>query len=145
MSEIALVAEMRPKSYGSSTIGRKKSVVATIACSALMRYTAASSLDSVPTSRFESTLPSGDSASNSPSSAAGSLQPHPPPWENCVRRIVFDSTGLFIARLDQMLPSVKNFQCRLTCFPKTCNSACVDQYDQNTPSIRRRTAGLHAG
>ncbi len=50
-SESALVAAMRPKSYGSSTMGVKKSVVATIACSSFRRYTAASSLDSMPTSR----------------------------------------------------------------------------------------------
>jgi hypothetical protein len=36
-SEMALVAAMRPKSYGSSTIGMKKSVVATSACSSLSR------------------------------------------------------------------------------------------------------------
>jgi hypothetical protein len=36
-SEIALVAAMAPKSYGSSTIGMKKSVVATIAWRSLMR------------------------------------------------------------------------------------------------------------
>ena len=34
-SDSALVAAMRPKSNGSSTIGMKKSVVATIACSSL--------------------------------------------------------------------------------------------------------------
>ena len=35
-SEIALVAAMAPKSNGSSTIGMKKSVVATIACVSLI-------------------------------------------------------------------------------------------------------------
>ena len=42
---------MRPKSWGSSTIGVKKSVVAMIACVSFSRYTAASSAVSVPTSR----------------------------------------------------------------------------------------------
>ncbi|KAI1696610.1 hypothetical protein Ddc_20241 [Ditylenchus destructor] len=46
----ALVAAMRPKSCGSSTIGMKKSVVAISACSSLSRYTAASSAVSMPTS-----------------------------------------------------------------------------------------------
>src|SRR5216117_30626 len=46
-SDSALVAAMRPKSRGSSTMGVKKSVVATIACSSFNRYTAASSLDSI--------------------------------------------------------------------------------------------------
>jgi len=36
-SESALVAAMRPKSCGSSTIGMKKSVVAISACSSLSR------------------------------------------------------------------------------------------------------------
>ena len=49
-SEIALVAAMRPKSYGSSTMGMKKSVVAISACSSLSWYTAASSAVSMPTS-----------------------------------------------------------------------------------------------
>ena len=36
-SDSALVAAMRPKSRGSSTMGMKKSVVAISACSSLMR------------------------------------------------------------------------------------------------------------
>jgi hypothetical protein len=36
-SLIALVAAMRPNSYGSSTMGMKKSVVAISACSSLSR------------------------------------------------------------------------------------------------------------
>src|SRR5258707_1140662 len=46
---MALVAAIAPKSNGSSTIGMKKSVVATIACVAFRRYTAAASLVSIPT------------------------------------------------------------------------------------------------
>jgi len=37
MSDSALVAAMRPKSRGSSTMGVKKSVVATKACVSLRR------------------------------------------------------------------------------------------------------------
>ncbi len=51
-SDSALVAAIRPKSKGSSTIGMKKSVVAISACASFSRYTAASSAVSVPTSRF---------------------------------------------------------------------------------------------
>ena len=36
-SEMAFVAAIRPKSNGSSTMGVKKSVVATIACSSFRR------------------------------------------------------------------------------------------------------------
>ena len=53
-SDSALVAAMRPQSYGSSTIGVKKSVVRTMARSSRTRYTAASSAVSRPTSRFGS-------------------------------------------------------------------------------------------
>jgi hypothetical protein len=78
-SEIALVAAMRPKSYGSSTIGMKKSVVATSACVSLIRYTAASSADSLPTSKFGNAAVSGALARISLSNAGVILQPQPPP------------------------------------------------------------------
>src|SRR3990167_4795824 len=75
---------MRPKSNGSSTIGMKKSVVAMIACWSFRRYTAASSLVSVPTSR----LAYGNFSFASPriccSSAGAILQPQPPPCDNWV-------------------------------------------------------------
>ena len=55
-SESALAAAMRPKSYGSSTIGVKKSTVCTSARSSRSRYTAASSPVAEPTSRRGSSL-----------------------------------------------------------------------------------------
>src|SRR6266581_143551 len=88
-SESALVAAMRPKSWGSSTMGVKKSVVATIACSSFSRYTAASSLDSIPTSRSFGRPRIGVLARISERTAGAILQPQPPPWENCVRRMRF--------------------------------------------------------
>ncbi len=85
---------MRPKSYGSSTIGVKKSVVATIACESLRRYTAASSALSVPTSRSFGRMRTGMSARISESTAGAILQPQPPPWEKWVSRI--GSWGAFM-------------------------------------------------
>src|SRR5262245_48318999 len=93
-SEIALVAAMRPKSNGSSTIGVKKSVVATSACSSLSRYTAASSAVSVPTSRSFGKPLIGAAARISERTAGAILQPQPPPWLNWVRRIF---SGAFIS------------------------------------------------
>jgi len=49
---MALVAAIRPKSKGSSTIGMKKSVVAMMQVPSSRRHTAASSPVSVPTSRL---------------------------------------------------------------------------------------------
>src|SRR2546426_4898785 len=68
-------------------MGVKKSVVATIACSSFNRYTAASSLDSIPTSRSFGSPRIGVLARISESTAGAILQPQPPPWENCVRRM----------------------------------------------------------
>jgi len=50
MSESEFAAAMRPKSYGSSTMGVKKSTVSSAAMSSVNRYTAASSLVSKPSS-----------------------------------------------------------------------------------------------
>ena len=50
----AFVAALAPNVYGSSTIGVKKSTVATMARSSVSRYTAASSRVRVPTSTRES-------------------------------------------------------------------------------------------
>src|SRR5258708_13069090 len=68
-------------------MGVKKSVVATIACSSFSRYTAASSLDSIPTSRSFGRPRIGVLARISERTAGAILQPQPPPWENSVRRI----------------------------------------------------------
>src|SRR5688572_18799630 len=92
-SEMALVAAMRPKSNGSSTIGVKKSVVATSAWLSLRRYTAASSAVSVPTSRSLGRPRIGAAERISDSTAGAILQPQPPPWLNSVRRI---RSGAFI-------------------------------------------------
>ena len=97
-SEMALVAAMRPKSYGSSTMGMKKSVVAISACSSLSWYTAASSEVSMPTSS------SGGSGSRavplriSDSTPGAILQPQPPPWDSEVRR----GSGLVVATASVM-------------------------------------------
>src|SRR3990167_5338146 len=87
MSLIALVAAMRPKSYGSSTIGIKKSVVDTTPRSSSRAYTAASSREALPThslgSRFCAPLPARIT-----SSSFGEIwQPQPAPWLYWVKRI----------------------------------------------------------
>src|SRR4051794_30863701 len=74
---------MRPKSYGSSTIGVKKSTLDTSARSSEIRYTAASSAVSAPTSTAGSSL-GASSASSGCSSAAGILQAQPAPCERVV-------------------------------------------------------------
>src|SRR3954471_11413251 len=74
---------MRPKSYGSSTMGVKKSTLDTSASSSESRYTAASSAVSVPTSTAGSSE-GASSASRGCSSAAGSLQAQPAPCERVV-------------------------------------------------------------
>src|SRR2546428_1868343 len=86
MSDSALVAARRPKSWGSSTIGMKKSVVETAACSSFRRYTAASSLVSIPTSSAGSRNVRGTLARISISAAGAILQPHPPPCDKLVNR-----------------------------------------------------------
>src|SRR5918995_780982 len=91
-SESAFVAAIRPQSYGSSTMGVKKSVVTTRARSSRRRYTAASSAVSSPTSRLASaSVPTGASKPRtSPStvrrSAGDSLHAQPAPCEKRVRR-----------------------------------------------------------
>src|ERR1019366_7907872 len=77
-------------------MGVKKSVVATSAWLSFNRYTAASSLDSVPTSRSLGRLRIGVAASSLVSIPGAILQPQPPPWENWVRRNAV-SAGVFMA------------------------------------------------
>src|SRR5438309_5576148 len=91
---------MRPKSKGSSTIGVKKSVVATSAWLSFRRYTAASSAVSVPTSRSFGRPRIGVEARISDSTAGAILQPQPPPWLNSVNRI-FGNSGAFMAGILQ--------------------------------------------
>ena len=86
-SDSALVAAMRPNSYGSSTMGMKKSVVATSAWLSFRRYTAASSEVSMPT------INSGGMTAPAPlccricdSTPGAILQPQPPPCDSEVRR-----------------------------------------------------------
>ncbi|MNW06761.1 hypothetical protein D3C71_2032230 [compost metagenome] len=68
-------------------MGMKKSVVATMACSSLMRYTAASSAVSLPTSRSgKNCLGSALWPINWASTPGAILQPQPPPWDREVRR-----------------------------------------------------------
>src|SRR5574343_885668 len=84
---MALVAAIRPKSKGSSTIGIKKSVVDTTPRSSSIAYTAASSRDALPThrrgSRFCRPLP----ATITSRTFGEILQPQPAPWLYCVKRI----------------------------------------------------------
>src|SRR5258708_39261263 len=77
---------MRPKSKGSSTIGMKKSVVATTACVSFKRYTAASSDVSVPTRRSAWRRLGSDPFSSSASTPGAILHPQPPPCESDVKR-----------------------------------------------------------
>ena len=87
MSEIALVAAIRPNVYGSSTSGVKKSSVLTTARSSETRQTAASSSVSLPTSSSGARTPIWAPLSTWESSPAGSLQAHPAPWDSCVSLI----------------------------------------------------------
>ncbi len=83
---MALVAAMAPKSNGSSTMGMKKSVVATTAWCSLICQTAASSAVSMPTSSSFGSTPVPDLAMICDSTAGAILQPQPPPWLNEVSR-----------------------------------------------------------
>ena len=78
-SDIALVAAIRPKSKGSSTIGMKKSVVAMSACSSFSKYTAASSDVSIPTINAGGTGKPVDFFKISAKTPGAILQPQPPP------------------------------------------------------------------
>src|SRR5574343_28754 len=91
---MALVAAMRPKSYGSSTMGMKKSVVATIACCGLIWYTAASSQVSVPTRSCGGTMPDGTPARIFCNTAGAILQPQPPPCDSWVSLGFSSDTGV---------------------------------------------------
>src|SRR4051795_7393426 len=84
MSLSALVAAIRPKAYGSSTIGVKKSTVWTIASSSLSRTTPASSAVSAATSTRGS-VGRGSPATSGRRSAAESLQAQPAPCDREVR------------------------------------------------------------
>ena len=75
-SESALAAATCPNTYGSSTMGGKKSTVCTIARSSRRRYTAASSEWSNPTSRLGSRGASKPSKSLA-SCPAPTFAPHP--------------------------------------------------------------------
>ena len=85
-----------PEIVRISTIGMKKSVVATIACVSLMRYTAASSHDSLPTRSFGKSARCGRFRQDFASNAGVSLQPQPPPCDSCVSLIAAVSSGLFM-------------------------------------------------
>src|SRR3954447_11177990 len=87
MSDSAFVAAMRPKAYGSSTIGVKKSAVWTSARSSLRRTTPASSAVSAATSTRGS-VGGARPATIGRRSAAESLHPQPAPWEREVRAAV---------------------------------------------------------
>ena len=93
-SDKAFAAAIRPQSYGSSTIGVKKSVVSTSARSPSRRSTAASSPSAAPMSRSPAAgpgpgpvKPAGPIEANSSSSlASGSLHAHPAPGDSEVSR-----------------------------------------------------------
>src|SRR5919106_5719463 len=88
MSENALAAAIRPKSYASSTTGVKKSTVATTARSGARRNTAASSRVAAST-RIRGSFAIGTWRKTCVNSAGPSLQAQPAPWEYAVRRIAF--------------------------------------------------------
>jgi hypothetical protein len=87
---------MAPKSLGSSTIGMKKSVVATMACVSLILYTAASSAVSMPTSSDAGTG-TFDLPRMSWSTPGAILHPQPPPWEKDVS-LTGTASGAFMRR-----------------------------------------------
>src|SRR3954454_16769540 len=87
---------MRPKSYGSSTTGVKKSTVCTSASWSDTRQTAASSAVAEPTSSSGAT-DTGRSRTIASSAAAGSLHPHPAPCDSEV-------SGTVAASMRSMLP-----------------------------------------
>ncbi|SPR98775.1 hypothetical protein CBM2634_A40056 [Cupriavidus taiwanensis] len=90
MSLIALVAAMRPKSNGSSTMGMKKSVVETTPrwpSAPSSAYTAASSREALPTHRRGSRCCAPLPARITSSTLGEILQPQPAPWLYCVRRM----------------------------------------------------------
>src|SRR3954453_6355140 len=87
MSDSALVAAIRPKAYGSSTIGVKKSSACPIAGSSVGWTTPASSAVSAATSTRGS-VGRGRPATIGRRSAADSLQPQPAPGEGEVRGTV---------------------------------------------------------
>src|SRR3954467_12788241 len=78
---------MAPQARASSTIGVKKSTVATMARLSLSRYTAASSRVAASTSTRGSRMP-GTWRSTWVSSAGPSLQAHPAPCDRAVSRIL---------------------------------------------------------
>src|SRR5882672_12077896 len=114
-------------------MGVKKSVVATIACSSFSRYTAASSLDSMPTSRSFGRARSGVLARISDSTAGAILQPQPPPWLNSVRRMG-RSAGAFIwpiesgsGRLEYRTPLTNTPSVR---YENSVDLAQLDDFDE---------------
>ena len=97
-SEIALVAAMAPKSNGSSTIGMKKSVVATIACVVvdLVHRGVVAGFDAdqqIVWHRTRRALLRDDLLQH----RGASLQPQPPPCERLVKRGILVS-GAFTGR-----------------------------------------------
>src|SRR5262252_6303497 len=97
---MALVAAIRPKSRGSSTIGMKKSVVAMTQVPSSSCQTAASSAVSVPTRSCGNGSAGAWSASSWRRTDGASLQPQPPPWARLVRRGLGASmVVLVVARL----------------------------------------------
>src|SRR5437870_10198066 len=86
MSDRAFAAAMRPKSYGSSTMGVKKSTVATIARSGASWMTAASSRVEAST-RIRGSVATGTWRKTCANSAGPSLQAQPAPCEKRVNRI----------------------------------------------------------
>src|SRR5437763_1847404 len=79
-------AAIAPNAVGSSTMGVKKSTVATSARLGAMRYTAASSRDAAAVSTLGSTI-RGRAPITCPSSTGLSLQAQPAPWLYSVNRI----------------------------------------------------------
>src|SRR5690554_4662046 len=95
---MALVAAIRPKSKGSSTMGIKKSVVEITARSSSRAYTAASSREALPTHSLGSSFWVPLLAKIVDSTCGEILQPQPAPWLYWVKRIELDIMILFDKR-----------------------------------------------
>ena len=96
LSELA--AAMAPKSSGSSTIGVKKSTLATSTRPSPSSYTAASSGVSSPTSKFSSSV-AGSTARIFSRSSGPSLQAQPAPCEYWVSRTRSDAGVFMVGKL----------------------------------------------
>ena len=113
-SLIAFVAAILPKVKGSSTMGKKKSVVLIIPIPFPISYTAASSLVSLPTNRCTSSIFGVLEANIVVNTFGDILHPQPAPWLKLVNFIV-----LFILSFSKLIKKsavFSGFICRTSIF-----------------------------